>query len=488
MGIYDNDGKIKLTPAPGSGFCGIYAPDGSWYFTLEPGSGFCGSLAPNGSYYVHNATGESFGGRYAANGALRVTSANEYNGAVRVSGIDPFFSVDFSVTNSIPSLLTFSRPDVSSVATYFDNTGTLRIVATATAPRFNYTYNGSAWVSGGLYLEDATTNYWTNSEDATLWSRTNCSASVTALGAFGGFALATLTQTSSTLATKVDTPAIASVNGNRRSVTVLLYAVGSKTSAWVGLLGSSSTWGLNADSTAYVLMGPASVSQTSGGLWQVTGLSTTLPTIVRVTRTVKTTENISAPVYMQTGLAGTAGDAIKIGIPMFEPGDGSSYVPAGASATSRAAETLQLNGSVLNAATGVNGTMIAQISGLRAASPTTRPAIFYGSTDGLSYQNYSSPDLYSYNGSSALTYSAFDSLKPGPLRVGFAWTASTRTLGVTSTLTSDAAAPWASKPSTIYIGGPTTRSINCMLQSFSIWNRQLTNTEMQNKLVVGASY
>lgn len=124
MGIYDNDGKIKLTPAPGSGFCGIYAPDGSWYFTLEPGSGFCGSLAPNGSYYVHNATGEGFGGRYAANGALRVTSANEYNGAIRVSGLSSLaVSVDFLSTTSIPSSwMTFTA---TGLRTQFDSTGKL---------------------------------------------------------------------------------------------------------------------------------------------------------------------------------------------------------------------------------------------------------------------------------------------------------------------------------------------------------------------------
>ncbi len=123
MGIYDNDGKIKLTSAPGSGFCGAYALDGSWYFTLEPGSGFCGSIAPNGSLYVHNATGEGFGGRYATNGALRVTSANEYNGALRVSGLSSIVaSIDFLTTTSIPSWMTFIA---TGLATQFDSTGKL---------------------------------------------------------------------------------------------------------------------------------------------------------------------------------------------------------------------------------------------------------------------------------------------------------------------------------------------------------------------------
>lgn len=165
MGIYDNDGKIKLTPAPGSGFCGIYAPDGSWYFTLEPGSGFCGSLAPNGSYYVHNATGEGFGGRYAANGALRVTSANEYNGAIRVSGLSSLaVSKDFLSTTAIPSWMTFTA---TGLATQFDSTGKLTYRPNNLLTQSN-TFSNAAWtddggisVTSGVSDPDGGTAAWT---------------------------------------------------------------------------------------------------------------------------------------------------------------------------------------------------------------------------------------------------------------------------------------------------------------------------------------
>lgn len=86
FGIYDVDGKVRLTQSPGVGFVGRYAPDGSMYYTLAPGSGFCGVNAPDGSIYVEDATGSSVVGRVAKNGALRVTSNVENNGALRVSG------------------------------------------------------------------------------------------------------------------------------------------------------------------------------------------------------------------------------------------------------------------------------------------------------------------------------------------------------------------------------------------------------------------
>jgi len=108
--------------------------------------------------------------------------------------------------------------------------------------------------------------------------------------------------------------------------------------------------------------------------------------------------------------------------------------------------------------------------------------------NGLAYQNYSAADMYSYNGSSALTFTAFDSLKPGPVRVGFAWDASSRALVSNSTIAKDASVPWASAPSAIYIGGPSTRSINGHVRSLAIYNSRLPDATLQAKSVVGASY
>lgn len=87
MGLYDADGKIRLTLSPGSGFVGLYAPDGSWYYTVSPGSGFVGMYAPDGSLYVTHAEGSSNTGLYAEDGSFRITTGNDNNGALKVSGL-----------------------------------------------------------------------------------------------------------------------------------------------------------------------------------------------------------------------------------------------------------------------------------------------------------------------------------------------------------------------------------------------------------------
>lgn len=87
-GIYDVDGKIRLTQSPGSGFCGLYAPDGSYYGTVVDGSHFVGLFANDGSINISNATGDINLGLLAADGSLRVTlDDSPFNGAMRISGV-----------------------------------------------------------------------------------------------------------------------------------------------------------------------------------------------------------------------------------------------------------------------------------------------------------------------------------------------------------------------------------------------------------------
>lgn len=124
-GIYDVDGKIRLTQSPGSGFCGLYATDGSMYFTTAPGSGFCGSTAPDGSLYIVDATGSSTLGVYAPNGAIRVTTGNEYNGAWRVSGVSSVVASWDASTSTLALLADITTHTRASLATMFDSTGKL---------------------------------------------------------------------------------------------------------------------------------------------------------------------------------------------------------------------------------------------------------------------------------------------------------------------------------------------------------------------------
>jgi len=491
-GIYDNGGKTRLTASPGTGFCGLYAPDGSYYYTLAPGSGFCGSIAPDGSWYVTDASGAGFGGLYAPNGSLRVTVLNEWNGALRVSGnFGPVASASFIQNTysdnlaALSAISTFTRADATPVATYFDSTGTMKTVAAAGDPRFDYSYNGSTWVPAGLLVEPSSSNNWLNSENAVLWPATNLTASVSALGVYGGFALATLTQTASASATSTNSTAvIASVNGDVRSITVFLLAVGSKTSAYVGLLGGSSTWGVNGDTTAKILTGPASAVQTLGGLWQFTGLSTSVPTIVRLTRTIRTTENVSGVIYLQTGAAGTAGDAIKVGIPMFEPGTGTSYVVAGGSPVTRAGDVAQLKGPALAALQGSQGAVIYEGS---EYNPVT---VFVGTGAGGPFALYSSGSslLQTTNATNVLSAGSGTIPASGAWRGAVSWSAAGRSI-VLNGGTVGADANSFGSYSSAYLGTSSTPyTIGGHIRSVAFFNLRPNNATLQLKSVPGASF
>ena len=154
-GLYDADGKIRLTQSPGSGFCGRYAPDGSIYFTTAPGSGFCGSTAPDGSMYIVDATGSTTIGVYAPNGAIRVTTGNEYNGAWRVSGVSSVVASWNASTSTLALLAAITTHSRTSLATMFDSTGKLTY-APNNLLTYSNTFSNAAWaknlvtVTGGV--------------------------------------------------------------------------------------------------------------------------------------------------------------------------------------------------------------------------------------------------------------------------------------------------------------------------------------------------
>ncbi|WP_034161157.1 hypothetical protein, partial [Sphingomonas sp. ERG5] len=71
--------------------------------------------------------------------------------------------------------------------------------------------------------------------------------------------------------------------GDTLTFTVQLIG-GNFTTASLALLGGTSLYGNNGDSSAVILSGPGTLSQITGGAFQVSGLSTTAVTTVSVTR------------------------------------------------------------------------------------------------------------------------------------------------------------------------------------------------------------
>lgn len=247
--------------------------------------------------------------------------------------------------------------------------------------------NGPAWDwSSGrrrLLIEGiGATNYWLNSENGAAWGGiTNCTASVSSNALFGSLALTTMTQTASNAQTSFDSGTwVPVVSGDHMSFTVALLAVGSKTTAAVGIFGSVGIWGVDGDTTTAVLSGPCSISRIPGGLFSVTGLSTTIPTIVRITRSFTTSENAIGVVYLEIDATGTAGNQLKIGRPQFEKGYGSSYIPCGASPTAHPADIVTAASGLLALLTGANATLV--IRGKRlGANPASSVDPLIGSTN-----------------------------------------------------------------------------------------------------------
>ena len=76
-----------------------------------------------------------------------------------------------------------------------------------------------------------------------------------------------------------------------------LQAVGTVTSQSLGLYGNIEAWGPAGISSARIVSGPGQLVQAEGGIWTVTGLSTTQGTRIEVTRTFKQAQAAGAYMY-----------------------------------------------------------------------------------------------------------------------------------------------------------------------------------------------
>jgi lysophospholipase L1-like esterase len=74
----------------------------------------------------------------------------------------PVFQADFTALSSLPAQISLSR---ASIGTRFNSSGVM-VTEAVDGPRFDYAWNGSAWVSKGLLIEDQRTNFTLQSEDS----------------------------------------------------------------------------------------------------------------------------------------------------------------------------------------------------------------------------------------------------------------------------------------------------------------------------------
>jgi YD repeat-containing protein len=103
--------------------------------------------------------------------------------------------------------------------------------------------------------------------------------------------------------------------GDMFSYAVSLKAVGDGTSQYLGLYGDSTSWGANDGAVARIVSGPGTITQYSGGLFQVSGLSTTEVTRIEIVRTYTQNESGGAYMYVDHAMGIRAGASLIASAP-----------------------------------------------------------------------------------------------------------------------------------------------------------------------------
>ena len=116
-----------------------------------------------------------------------------------------------------------------------------------------------------------------------------------------------------------------------------------------GLLGGTSTWGVNGDTVCSIDSGPGTLAQMVGGLWRIIGLSSNVPTVVTMTRNFLVSETIGVFIYPDTSSSTTIGNGVYVQCDNVEAGKvKTSTIPNPTSGTaSRSADVCTVGADVL---------------------------------------------------------------------------------------------------------------------------------------------
>lgn len=99
--------------------------------------------------------------------------------------------------------------------------------------------------------------------------------------------------------------------GDTISFRIALQAVsGSATTQALGLHSSATKWGSAAEGTIRIISGPGQTSSVAGTLWRVSGLSSSEPTWIEVTRTFGQASNFGAYLYIDLPAGYRAGQQL----------------------------------------------------------------------------------------------------------------------------------------------------------------------------------
>lgn len=222
------------------------------------------------------------------------------------------------------------------------------------------------WSSGRprwLIEANGSTNYSLNSEATpTFWTPERSTVETIANGLYGTLALQKLTAKSPVIA---DNGALGryDMSAGNATVTCTFALMASRASTaggapYFGIYNDQlADFGNSANVSASVISGPGGVSVQSTGLVYFTNLSLTVPTLIKITRSI--TSGPAASIYpiLYTNYQ-AVGDVVKYGRPQTELGYGSSYIVSGASPTARAADVVTATAALLALFTAANATIV----------------------------------------------------------------------------------------------------------------------------------
>ncbi|NCB95279.1 MAG: hypothetical protein EOM35_02245 [Negativicutes bacterium] len=204
------------TPAHNDGYAGTSGGGGGSGYgdPYYGGAGSVDSIYPNTVYGPGSggaagagATGVEVGGDGGAycgggGGVYWGTPGSGGSGLIVItyttSTGGPLASYDFTTAGTLPSGTSLTR---STTGTYFSNSGAMTTAAINEA-RWDYQYNGSSWVLGGLLVEPQSSNVQKSSaiNDGTRWSKESVTIAVdtSITDIFGSNTASKVTETTST--------------------------------------------------------------------------------------------------------------------------------------------------------------------------------------------------------------------------------------------------------------------------------------------------
>jgi hypothetical protein len=390
-------------------------------------------------------------------------------------GVSPVFQTDFTAISSLPTGVSLTR---STTGTRFNSSGVL-VAEAIDAPRFDYAWNGSAWVAAGLLIEEVRTNTILQSVDLSngVWQFPAAASSVAHTGATNKSGSASWRLTSSTAS---------AVHGIQQQVTlaagVLSVALDVKyvDNQWIALGVYDSGYKiasfdvLNGVKGSFADTGFTSTIKSLGGGWY------------RITATYTA---VSANPYFAFFLnqidfsvqtwAPSSAVSVDIDFPQFEAGAfATSYIPTTSAAVTRNADVATVP---FNAPTA--GTMI--IEWLHSPD-----------VDGTN------PVISSNGNNPGWTVGAAEILPSGsrightpitsaPNRGANAWDASSYSSAFNGVLSQSSITPTQGTVTGVAFGYSTTSAFgqpNTRIRSVALYTSRLSDATLQAKSVVGAAF